>query len=142
MTFILLHFRNPRFGNSGFECKDNENILIIKVFSTILSSIISLVSIQSFPKYRFRKQKFIKYLLLYQFPYIEKIFSQKNFFLLLPSHPHKCSSNALFIGVSSVRADVRVGVFTLTLALTLSLLPSLFRQESILLVGDSMDGRG
>ncbi|WP_299341199.1 hypothetical protein, partial [uncultured Prevotella sp.] len=42
----------------------------------ILSSIISLIFIQSFPKHRFRKQKFIKDLLLYQFPYIEKIFAK------------------------------------------------------------------
>ena len=33
---------------------------------------------------------------------------KKSFFLFLPSHPHKCGSSALFIGVSSVRAGVRV----------------------------------
>ena len=33
---------------------------------------------------------------------------KKKFFLFLPSHPHKCGSSALFIGVSSVRAGVRV----------------------------------
>ena len=32
----------------------------------------------------------------------------KTFFLFLPSHPHKCGSSALFIGVSSVRVSVRV----------------------------------
>ena len=39
------------------------------------------------------------------------------FFIFLPSHPHTCGSNVLFIGVSSVR----VSFFTLTLALTPSL---------------------
>ena len=34
--------------------------------------------------------------------------NKKNFFLFLPSHPHKCGSSALFIGVSRVRAGVRV----------------------------------
>ena len=33
---------------------------------------------------------------------------KKVFFLFLPSHPHKCGSSALFIGVSSVRVSVRV----------------------------------
>ena len=33
---------------------------------------------------------------------------KKNFFLFLPSHPHKCGSSALLIGVSRVRAGVRV----------------------------------
>ena len=33
---------------------------------------------------------------------------KKKFFLFLPSHPHKCGSSALFIGVSRVRAGVRV----------------------------------
>ena len=33
---------------------------------------------------------------------------KKFFFLFLPSHPHKCGSSALFIGVSSVRVGVRV----------------------------------
>ena len=33
---------------------------------------------------------------------------KKNFFLFLPSHPHKCGSSALFIGVSRVRVGVRV----------------------------------
>ena len=32
---------------------------------------------------------------------------KKVFFLFLPSHPHKCGSSALFIGVSSVRVGVR-----------------------------------
>ena len=32
---------------------------------------------------------------------------KKSFFLFLPSHPHKCGSSALFIGVSRVRAGVR-----------------------------------
>ena len=32
---------------------------------------------------------------------------KKNFFLFLPSHPHKYGSSALFIGVSRVRAGVR-----------------------------------
>ena len=32
---------------------------------------------------------------------------KKLFFLFLPSHPHKCDSNALFIGVSVVRVSVR-----------------------------------
>ena len=32
---------------------------------------------------------------------------KKVFFLFLPSHPHKCGSSALFIGVSSVRVSVR-----------------------------------
>ena len=36
--------------------------------------------------------------------------SKKNFFLFLPSHPHKCGSNALFIGVSVVRVSVRVSM--------------------------------
>ena len=35
---------------------------------------------------------------------------KKVFFLFLPSHPHKCGSSALFIGVSSVRAGVRAEV--------------------------------
>ena len=35
------------------------------------------------------------------------LYYKKVFFLFLPSHPHKCAWNALFIGVSSVR----VGVF-------------------------------
>ena len=34
--------------------------------------------------------------------------NKKNFFLFLPSHPHKCGSSALFIGVSRVRVGVRV----------------------------------
>ena len=34
--------------------------------------------------------------------------NKKNFFLFLPSHPHKYGSSALFIGGSSVRAGVRV----------------------------------
>ena len=33
---------------------------------------------------------------------------KKTFFLFLPSHPHKCGSSALFIGVSRVRVSVRV----------------------------------
>ena len=33
---------------------------------------------------------------------------KKKFFLFLPSHPHKCGSSALFIGVSRVRVSVRV----------------------------------
>ena len=33
---------------------------------------------------------------------------RKSFFLFLPSHPHKYGSNTLFIGVSRVRASVRV----------------------------------
>ena len=33
---------------------------------------------------------------------------KKNFFLFLPSHPHKCGSSDLFIGVSRVRVSVRV----------------------------------
>ena len=33
---------------------------------------------------------------------------KKSFFLFLPSHPHKCGSSALFIGVSRVRVGVRV----------------------------------
>ena len=33
---------------------------------------------------------------------------KKNFFLFLPSHPHKCGSSALFIGGSRVRVSVRV----------------------------------
>ena len=33
---------------------------------------------------------------------------KKFFFFFLPSHPHKCGSSALFIGVSRVRAGVRV----------------------------------
>ena len=33
---------------------------------------------------------------------------KKSFFLFLPSHPHKCGSSALFIGVSRVRVSVRV----------------------------------
>ena len=32
---------------------------------------------------------------------------KKTFFLFLPSHPHKCGSSALFIGVSVVRVSVR-----------------------------------
>ena len=35
------------------------------------------------------------------------VYLKKTFFLFLSSHPHKCGSNALFIGVSVVR----VGVF-------------------------------
>ena len=33
---------------------------------------------------------------------------KKSFFSFLPSHPHKCGSSALLIGVSRVRAGVRV----------------------------------
>ena len=33
---------------------------------------------------------------------------KKSFFLFLPSHPHKCGSSALLIGVSRVRVSVRV----------------------------------
>ena len=33
---------------------------------------------------------------------------KKSFFSFLPSHPHKCGSSALFIGVSRVRVSVRV----------------------------------
>ena len=35
-------------------------------------------------------------------------YNKKSFFLFLPSHPHKCGSSALFIGVSRVRVGVRV----------------------------------
>ena len=51
---------------------------------------------------------------------------KKNFFLFLPSHPHKCGSNALFIGVSVVR----VGAFYPHTALT----PS-FPCRNALLIG-------
>ena len=48
---------------------------------------------------------------------------KKNFFLFLPSHPHKCGSSALFIGGSSVRAGVRVELLP-------SLLPSHYPHTS------------
>ena len=49
---------------------------------------------------------------------------EKIFFYFLPSHPHTYGSNALFIGVSSVRASVRASFCPHTLS------PALFRQES------------
>ena len=54
---------------------------------------------------------------------------KKKFFLFLPSHPHKCGSSALFIGVSRVRVSGEGKLSPLTLTLTL---PSHFRQESVL----------
>ena len=39
---------------------------------------------------------------------------KKVFFLFLPSHPHKCGSNALFIGVSVVRVGAFYRHTTLT----------------------------
>ena len=49
---------------------------------------------------------------------------KKSFFSFLPSHPHKCGSSALFIGVSRVRARVRANFYPHTFT------PSLFRQEA------------
>ena len=49
---------------------------------------------------------------------------KKNFFLFLPSHPHKCGSSALFIGVSRVRVSVRVELLP-------SHLPSHFRHRKV-----------
>ena len=81
-----------------------------------------------------------------QFVYLSTRLLKKTFFLFLPSHPHKCGSSALFIGVSVVRASVRASGLpshyphtyphTLVSPHTLTL-PA----ESIQLAGDSIDGR-
>lgn len=56
----MLHFRNLRFGNSGFEFKDGHKALTIKVFSTILSLTEAQNPAYLFTKRRFRKQSFRK----------------------------------------------------------------------------------
>ena len=54
------HFRNLRFGNSGFEFKDGHKALTIKVFSAILSLTKAQNHTYLFTKRRFRKQSFQK----------------------------------------------------------------------------------
>lgn len=54
------HFRNLRFGNSGFEFKDGHKALTIKVFSAILSLTKAQNHAYLFTKRRFRKQSFPK----------------------------------------------------------------------------------
>ena len=54
------HFRNLRFGNSGFEFKDGHKALTIKVFSAILSLTKAQNHAYLFTKRRFRKQSFQK----------------------------------------------------------------------------------
>lgn len=54
------HFRNLRFGNSGFEFKDGHKALTIKVFSAILSLAKAQNPAYLFTKRRFRKQSFQK----------------------------------------------------------------------------------
>lgn len=54
------HFRNLRFGNSGFEFKDGYKALTIKVFSAILSLAKAQNHACIFTKRRFRKQSFPK----------------------------------------------------------------------------------
>ena len=45
-----------------------------------------------------------------QLVYLSTSKIKKSFFYFLPSHPHKCGSNALFIGVSRVRVSVRAKI--------------------------------
>ena len=59
-AIIMPHFRNLRFGNSGFEFKDGHKALTIKVFSTILSLTEAQNPAYLFTKRRFRKQSFRK----------------------------------------------------------------------------------
>lgn len=59
-AIIMPHFRNLRFGNSGFEFKDGYKALTIKVFSAILSLAKAQNHACIFTKRRFRKQSFRK----------------------------------------------------------------------------------
>ena len=73
---------------------------------------------------------------------------EKKFFCFLPSHPHQRGSSALFIGVSVVRVSVRVNVLPSHYSHTYPHPHHLASPHnltlpagSILLAGDSMDGR-
>lgn len=59
-AIIMPHFRNLRFGNSGFEFKDGYKALTIKVFSAILSLAKAQNHACIFTKRRFRKLLFPK----------------------------------------------------------------------------------
>ena len=63
---------------------------------------------------------------------------KKSFFLFLPSHPHTCGSNALFIGGSRVRASVRASDLPSHSPHTILTLPPTLPARK-LLVSDSMD---
>lgn len=98
------HFRNLRFGNSGFEFKDGHKALTIKVFSAILSLTKAQNHTYLFTKRRFRKQSFQKSALFFLPFNARRIFPahdtsnptnsrRKDGSPPLPSHVCRCSGD-------------------------------------------------
>ena len=125
-AIILPHFRNLRFGNSGFEFKDGHKALTIKVFSTILSLTEAQNPAYLFTKRRFRKQSFRKPALFFHRLMQEEFFQHT--IPVIPRiayrrmvHSHRLHTPAVVQEISARRRPAPVHYYRL------AVLPSLAR---------------